>query len=147
MRACIAVTALALAGCGGKDNGAPARAPSTYHIGKADLARIVPNDICQAQDAAFLRNLLLRVTAALPPGTQGFTFEDFDVRDLHGEAGKQAILRFSSAAADGHPQMMFAAGPFNPASCTVGPMTGGTGSGPDAADAMQTFQVPGKADA
>ncbi|WP_067739133.1 hypothetical protein [Novosphingobium naphthalenivorans] len=143
MKGLIAVTALMLAGCGGQQDQAPPQTPASYHIGKADLARATPNDICRARDAAFLRNLLLRVTAALPPGTQGFDFADFDARDMAGGKGMEAVLRFHSAGPDGHAQMMYAAGPFDPATCTVGPMAGGTGGGPHAAGAAETFHIAG----
>ncbi|MCJ2179343.1 hypothetical protein [Novosphingobium album (ex Hu et al. 2023)] len=143
MKGWTALAVLLVAGCGGPDDSAPAQPPAGFHIGKADLTRAAPNDICQSRDAAFLRNLILRVTSALPPGTQGFDFEDFNVAKVQEGEAMEAVLRFKSTGADGHPQMMYAFGPFDPATCAIGPMTGGAGTTPHAAGAMETFHVGG----
>ncbi|MCT2398374.1 hypothetical protein [Novosphingobium mangrovi (ex Huang et al. 2023)] len=140
----IAVAALMLAGCGKQADSPPSAPPTSYLIRKADLYRTEPGDICRTRDSTFLQNLILRISAALPPGSTGFDFEDFDARAVADDGkGMEAVLRFRSSAPDGHAQMMYAAGPFDPATCTVGPMTGGIGTDPHAAAAMQTFSVDG----
>lgn len=119
-------------GCGSaNDAPAPAASPTGYFIGKADLSGAQPRDICTARNPAFLRDLLLRVTAALPPGTSGFAFEDFGAQPIPGKQGMTAVLHFRAASPGGSAQPMFAAGPFDPESCIVGVMHGGAGSGPD----------------
>lgn len=143
MKAWVVTAALALAGCSGQADGPAAQQPTRYHIDKADLYRPTPKDICRFRDAAFLQHLILRVTAALPPGSTGFDFQDFDARKAPGGKGMEAVLRFTSSDADGPAQTMYAAGPFDPATCAVGPMTGGVGSDPHGPDARETFHVAG----
>ncbi|MCJ2188092.1 hypothetical protein [Novosphingobium beihaiensis] len=141
MRGLPAIAALMLAGCSAGQDTEPASPPASFHIDKASLYRAEPDDICRFKDTAFLQRLTLRVTAALPPGTRGFDFVDFDAHTAPEGQGMEAVLRFRSSSADGQARMMYAAGPFDPATCAIGQMTGGTGAGPHAPDAVETFRV------
>ncbi|MEJ2408764.1 MAG: hypothetical protein P8Y58_09205 [Novosphingobium sp.] len=141
MKGLAAIAALALAGCGAPADDPAPGPPESYHIDKPDLYRAAPHDICRFRDAAFLRNLILRVTAALPPGTRGFDFTAFDAREIPDTKSMEAILRFRASGSDGQARMMYATGPFDPATCAVGAMTGGTGSEPHAPDAKETFRI------
>lgn len=107
----------------------PSTEPTSYHIESADLAAAEPGDICRSRDAAFLRNLLLRVTAILPAGTSAFEFVSFDVEDDSEGDGKLATVRFLATLPGGKPQEMYATGAFETPGCAVGPLVSGVGSG------------------
>lgn len=125
--------AVALAGCGdgpGNQAGAEGAPPQGYYIRKADLYRESPNDICRAKDAGFLEALISRSTGALPEGTVWADLEDFNARTAATGKGMEAVVRFRARVDNAQPVMMFATGPFDPATCTVGRLTGGVGSDP-----------------
>lgn len=105
----------------------PGAEPTSYHIESADLAAAEPGDICRSRDAAFLRNLLLRVTAILPAGTSAFEFVSFDVEDDPEDDGSLATVRFRATLPGEKPEEMVATGAFDAPSCAVGPLA----SGPD----------------
>lgn len=105
--------------------------PATYRIEKADLYAPEVHDICQARDAAFLRNLLLEVSKALPAGTSEFDFTRFDVVPGPHGAGYLALVQFQARAkGSAQAEAMYAKGPFAPDDCTVGALTIGLGQGP-----------------
>lgn len=136
-----AAIAVGLSGCGGSEPvPAPSETPTSYYLRKADLYREVPNDICRTKDAAFLQDLVQRVSAALPAGTQSFDFEDFNAHSAFDGKGMEAVLRFRAGDA-GDAVMMYAVGPFDPSTCHVGRMKGGVGADPHDPRSTVTFAV------
>lgn len=130
-----------LAGCGGEPAPAPSETPTTYYFRKADLYRDIPSDICRTKDPAFLQNLVQRVSAALPPGTASFDFEDFNAHAALDGKGMEALLRFRTTSPKGESETMYAVGPFDPSNCHIGPMQGGVGADPHGAGSAATFEV------
>jgi len=130
-----------LCACGSSTQApAPSTAPTSYSIRKANLYAAIPNDICRSRNAAFLNELVQRVSAALPPGTSSFDFVDFQaVVPKNGKAAS-AVVQFRTSGPDGTPVTMYAAGSFDPKTCVVGPMTGGVGQGPQDPQATVTFK-------
>lgn len=102
------------------DAAQPEPTHTTYDIGAADLTATEPNDICRTRHPAFLRDLLLRISAGLPPGSSGFEFIHFtvDKPKLNGEWA--AMVRFRAALPGEPVQTMRTVAPFNPEDCTTG---------------------------
>lgn len=136
-------SAIVIAGISACSSGEPVAEPTSYTIEKADLTAAEPGDICRTKDAAFLRNLLLRITGALPPGTSSFEFVAFNVPSMPEGKGMQATVRFRAAPPGGKPKTMYAAGAFDPKDCRVGRLIGGPGEGSDDPDAKTTFEEAG----
>jgi hypothetical protein len=138
--------AIALAGCGDVSEnavGADDAPPQGYYVGKADLYRERANDLCRAKDAAFLEKLVSRATGSLPDGVTWTDLEDFNGRTAASGKGMEAVLRFHARVKGADPVMMYASGPFDPATCTVGQMTGGIGSDPGDPRNTTTFEEQG----
>lgn len=98
----------------------PAPTPTTYAIAKADLTAAAPRDICRTRDAAFLRNVLLKISAALPPGSSGFDFTDFSVAESGADGKRTATVRFRIALPDKPAQTLHAVASFDPETCATG---------------------------
>ncbi|KHK87760.1 hypothetical protein, partial [Novosphingobium malaysiense] len=118
--ACLAV--MLVTACGGSSE--PAAEPTSYHIQKEALYASTTTDICRAKDAAFLRNLLLRVSSVLPEGTSGFDFVDFDVTGMSEDENARAVIRFRAVPSGEQPEAMYAVGSFRPEDCIIGPLQG-----------------------
>ncbi|MCJ2183968.1 hypothetical protein MTR62_14875 [Novosphingobium sp. 1949] len=129
---------LALSACGSSKAPPPAPKPTGYRIAQRDLLLPEPRDVCRTQEAAFLRDLLLRVSQALPVGTRDFAFEDF-VPDKSPEGTPRALVRFRAATGSGKARLMYASGAFDASRCTVGPLTGGIGQGPEDPERSEPF--------
>lgn len=136
---------LALAGC--SQNAEPdarpdAPAPKSYFVREADLYRDPPGDICRAKDAAFLTDLIARVTDALPSGTSWTALEDFNAHGAFHGKGMEAVLRFRATIGGGAPVLMSLSGPFDAPTCQVGALAGGVGADPHDPRTIITLRVP-----
>lgn len=135
------MAALSLSACGNQA-ATPTVAPDTYYIGKSDLYRDPPVDICRAKNNAFLSGLIERVTGALPPDTTWADLEDFNAHSAFDGKGMEAVLRFRATIGGGPPVLMSVAGRFDPATCRVGALAGGVGANPHDPQTVATLQVP-----
>ena len=136
--------ALGLNGCGEQaaDNEAEVvTQPTSYYVGKVDLYRETPNDICRAKDATVLETLIGRITRSLPMGTTWTDFEDFNAHPAAKGNGMEAVLRFHASVDGAAPKMMYAVGSLNPANCYVEKMKGGIGVDPNDPRAIPLFDV------
>lgn len=72
------------------------------------------------KDAAFLRNLLLRVSKVSPEGTSGFEFVRFDASGPYEGRGMMAMIRFRAKLPGEAVQTMRGTASFDPKTCEVG---------------------------
>ncbi|MED5543765.1 MAG: hypothetical protein VYD90_00790 [Pseudomonadota bacterium] len=114
-----ALLALALCACS-PDAPEPAPTPTTYAIDKADLSAPEPADICRTRNAAFLRDVLLQISAVLPPGSRGLDFRQFRVDEADDKGTWTATVGFQVALPGEPAQAMRAVASFDPEDCTTG---------------------------
>ncbi|TYC85479.1 hypothetical protein [Novosphingobium sp. BW1] len=124
-----ALLALALCACSSQAP-EPAPTPTTYDIDKADLSAPEPGDICRTRNAAFLRDVLLQISAVLPSGSRGLDFRKFRVDQADNKGLWTATVGFQVGLPGEPAQAMHAVASFDPEDCTTGEWSvrdGGTG--------------------